>query len=117
MASVRLPWDMTFQATGRYNSRRVTAQGTLESDWDVEAGLRKNIGSWGISLLCKDIFNSKKNHNILYGNGYTQSISKWAGGRTLRLAVTYTFGKTHNHEHGHHNHIDTGGYGEEHHHH
>ncbi len=114
MASVRLPWDMTFQATGRYNSRRVTAQGTLEPDWDVEAGLRKNIGAWGISLLCKDIFNSKKTHNILYGNGYTQSISKWSGGRTLRLAVTYTFGKTHNHEHGRHNHVDTGGYGEEH---
>lgn len=117
MASVRLPWDMTFQAAGRYNSRRVTAQGTLESDWDVEAGLRKNIGAWGISLVCKDIFNSKETHNVLYGNGYTQSISKWSGGRTLRLAVTYTFGKTHNHEHGRHNHIDTGGYGEEHHHH
>ncbi len=116
MASVRLPWDLTFQATGRYNSRRVTAQGTLESDWDVEAGLRKNIGVWGISLLCKDIFDSREPKNILYGNGYTQSISKWSGGRTLRLAVTYTFGKTHDHEHGHHNHIDTGGYGEEHHH-
>ncbi len=117
MASVRLPWDMTFQATGWYSSRRVTAQGTLESDWDVEAGLRKNIGSWAISLLCKDIFNSKETHNILYGNGYTQSISKWTGGRTLRLAITYTFGKTHHHDHDRHNHIDTGGYGEEHHHH
>ncbi len=116
MASIRLPWDITFQATGRYNSRRITAQGSLESDWDVEAGLRKSIGSWGISLLCKDIFNSKETKNILYGNGYTQSISKWSGGRTLRLAVTYTFGKTHDHEHGRHNHVDTGGYGEEHHH-
>lgn len=117
MASVRLPWDMTFQATGRYNSRRVVAQGVLDSDWDVEAGLRKNIGSWAVSLFCKDIFNSKETHNILYGNGYTQSISKWSGGRTLRLAVTYTFGKTDNHSHHRHNHIDTGGYGEEHHHH
>lgn len=118
MASVRLPWDMTFQATGRYNSRSVTAQGTLEQDWDVEAGLRKNIGSWGISLLGKDLFNSKETHNILYGNGYTQSINKWTGGRTFRLSVTYTFGKTHNREHEHerHNHIDTGGYGEEHNH-
>lgn len=126
MASVKLPWDMTFQATGRYNSRRVTAQGALESDWDVEAGLKKSIGSWGISLICKDIFNSKETRNILYGNGYTQSISKWSGGRTLRLAVTYTFGKTHNHgndndsdhdhEHDKYNHVDTGGYGEEHHH-
>lgn len=116
MASVRLPWDMTFQATGRYSSRSVTAQGTLEPDWDVEAGLRKNIGSWSISLICKDIFNSKETRNILYGNGYTQDISKWSGGRTLRLSVAYTFGKTHNHEHGRHNHVDTGGYGEEHHH-
>ena len=116
MASVRLPWNMTFQATGRYNSRRITAQGTLESDWDVEAGVRKNIGSWGISLLCKDIFNSKETNNVLYGNGYTQSIRKWAGGRTLRLAVTYTFGKSDSREHNRHNHIDTGGYGEEHHH-
>ena len=116
MASVRLPWDMTFQTTGRYNSRRITAQGTLESDWDVEAGVRKNIGSWGISLLCKDIFNSKETNNVLYGNGYTQSIRKWSGGRTLRLAITYTFGKSDSREHNRHNHIDTGGYGEEHHH-
>lgn len=104
-----LPWDMTFQATGRYNSRRITAQGTLEPDWDVEAGVRKNIGSWGISLLCKDIFNSKETNNVLYGNGYTQSIRKWSGGRTLRLAATYTFGKSDSREHNRHNHIDTGG--------
>lgn len=114
MASLRLPWDITFQATGRYNSRRITAQGTLESDWDVEAGLRKNIGAWGIALICKDIFNSKETHDILYGNGYTQSITKRSGGRTLRLAVTYTFGKTHSHDHDHQNHIDTGGYDSEH---
>ena len=110
-----LPWDMTFQATDRYNSRRITAQGTLEPDWDVEAGVRKNIGSWGISLLCKDIFNSKETNNVLYGNGYSQSIRKWSGGRTLRLAATYTFGKSDSREHNRHNHIDTGGYGEEHH--
>lgn len=114
MASVRMPWDISFQATGRYNSRRVTAQGILESDWDVEAGLRKNIGSWSISLLYKDIFNSKETHNILYGNGYTQSVNKWSGGSTFRLSATYTFGKAHEHEHNGHNHIDTGGYGEEH---
>lgn len=115
MASVRLPWDITLQASGRYSSRRVTAQGIVEEDWDVEAGLRKELGAWDFSLVCKDIFDSKKSHDVLYGNGYTQSISKWSGGRTLRLAVTYTFGKSHSHDH-HHQHIDTGGYGEEHHH-
>ena len=55
-------------------------------------------------------------NKVLYGNGYTQSIRKWSGGRTLRLAVTYTFGKSDSREHNRHNHIDTGGYGEEHHH-
>lgn len=114
MASISLPWGMTFQATGRYNSRRITAQGTLEPDWDVEAGLRKDIGAWGVSVICKDIFNSKETCDILYGDGYTQSIGKWTEGRTLRLAVSYTFGKAHDHSHDHHNHIDTGGYGEEH---
>ncbi|TGX80719.1 DUF2012 domain-containing protein [Palleniella muris] len=114
MASVRLPWDLAFQATGRYNSRRVTAQGTMEPDWDVEAGLRKTVGAWNFSLVCKDIFNSKESKEILYGNGYTQSINKWSGGRTLRLAVTYSFGKTSTHSHDRHQHIDTGGYGEEH---
>ncbi len=116
MASVNLPWNMTFQTTGRYNSRRVMAQGAIRSDWDVEAALRKNIGAWGVSLICKDIFNSKESREILYGSGYTQSIGKWSGGRTLRLAVSYTFGGTHDHNHSHEleNHIDTGGYGEEH---
>lgn len=116
MASVRIPWDITFQAAGKYNSRRITAQGSLESDWNVEAGLRKGIGPWGISIVCKDIFNSKKTRDIIYGNAYSQAISKWSGGRTLRLAITYSFGKSHNHSHGPHNHIDTGGYDEEHHH-
>ncbi len=116
MASVKLPWDMTFQATGRYNSRRVTAQGILDADWDVEAGLRKSLGDWKISLVCKDIFNSRKTSDILYGNGYTQSISKWTGGRTLRLSVAYSFGKSDSHSYDRHNHVDTGGYGEQHHH-
>ncbi len=107
---------MTFQATCRYNSRRVTAQGILVADWDVEAGLRKSLGDWKISLVCKDIFNSRKTSDILYGNGYTQSISKWTGGRTLRLSVAYSFGKSDSHSYDRHNHVDTGGYGEQHHH-
>ncbi len=114
MASVRLPWDLTFQATGRYNSRRTTAQGSVEPAWDVEAGLRKSFGPWNLSLVCKDIFASKKSHEILYGDGYRQSIEKWTGGRTLRLAVSYTFGKKSTPAHDTHNHIDTGGYGEGH---
>lgn len=113
MASLSLPWDMTFQATGRYNSKRLTAQGLVLSDWDTEAAIRKTFGPWGVSLICKDIFNSKESRDILYGNGYTQSLNKWSEGRSLRLAVTFSFGKSDKHSETPHNHIDTGGYGEE----
>ncbi len=114
MASVRLPGDITFQATGRYSSRRPTAQGTVEPAWDVEAGLKKSFGPWSLSIICKDLFASKKTHEILYGDGYRQSIEKWSGGRTLRLSVSYTFGKKTTTSHAACNHIDTGGYGEGH---
>lgn len=92
MASLRLPWDMSLQVTGRYNSRTYTAQGSREPGWDVQAGLRKNAGNWSFSLNCRDIFNSRKWHNMTYGDGYTQDSKRWRGGRTLRLTIKYSFG-------------------------
>lgn len=92
MASVRLPWQLSFQATGRYNSRRYTAQGSREPGWDVDAGIRKMFGDWSVSLNCRDIFNSRKWHNYTYGDGYTQEGKFWRGGRTLRLTIKYSFG-------------------------
>lgn len=80
MASVRLPWDMTFQATSRYNSRRITAQGTLESDWDVEAGVRKNIGSWAYRFSAR-IFLTQKRRTMSFTGTATRSQS--ANGREV----------------------------------
>lgn len=97
MASVRLPWDITFQATGRYNSRQLTAQGSREPGWSVDAGLRKNVGDWSFSLNCRDIFDSRKMHSYTYGitsDGiqYNQEDKRWRGGRQLRLSIKYSFG-------------------------
>jgi outer membrane receptor protein involved in Fe transport len=92
MASVRLPWGLSFQATGRYNARMLTAQGSREPGWNVDAGLRKNIGDWSISLNCRDIFDSRKMHNFTYGDTYTQESERWRGGRRIQLTVKYSFG-------------------------
>lgn len=97
MASVRLPWDLSFQVTGRYNSRQLTAQGSREAGWNVDAGLRKNVGDWSFSLNCRDLFDSRKMHSYTYGFtpdgiGYTQEDERWRGGRTIRLTVKYSFG-------------------------
>lgn len=97
MAQVRLPWDMSFQATGRYNSKQLTAQGSRGAGWSVDAGLRKSIGNWSFSLNCRDIFNSRKMHSYTYGVSadgiaYSQEDKRWRTGRQLRLTVKYSFG-------------------------
>lgn len=97
MANVRLPWDISFQATGRYNSRQLTAQGSREAGWNVDAGLRKSVGNWSFSINCRDIFDSRKMHS--YTNGivadgvtYSQENKRWRGGRRLQFTVKYSFG-------------------------
>lgn len=92
MASARLPFGLSLQVTGRYNSRRLTAQGSHEAGWNVDAGLRKNIGNFSVSLNCRDVFDSRKFHNFTYGEGYSQESKRWRGGRNLQLTVKYSFG-------------------------
>lgn len=92
MASVRLPWQMSLQATGRYNSRMKEAQGQREPSWTVDLGLRKNLGNWSFSINCRDLFDSRKMHNFNIGQGYTQDEKRWRGGRTVRFTVKYSFG-------------------------
>lgn len=92
MASVRLPWSMSFQATGRYSSSMLTAQGSRQGGWSVDAGIRKNLGNWSFSLNCRDIFDSRKFKSTIEGMDYTQYSERWRGGRTLQLTIKYSFG-------------------------
>lgn len=92
MASLRLPWNISFQATGRYSSSMLTAQGSRQGGWSVDAGLRKNAGDWSFSLNCRDIFDSRKFKSTIDGTGYTQYDERWRGGRTLQLTIKYSFG-------------------------
>ncbi|MBD5268673.1 MAG: TonB-dependent receptor [Bacteroides sp.] len=92
MASARLPWQLSFQATGNYTSKNLTAQGSRQGGWSVDAGLRKNLGNWSFSLNCRDIFNSRKFKSTVDGLDYTQTDKRWRGGRNLQLTVKYSFG-------------------------
>lgn len=92
MANVKLPWDLSIQATGRYSSEHKTATGSHQGGWSVDAGLRKVLGNWSFSLNCRDIFNSRKWKNTVNGLDYSQYSERWRQGRTLRLTVKYSFG-------------------------
>lgn len=92
MASVRLPWQMSIQATGRYASKMLTAQGSRQGGWSVDAGIRKNLGNWSFSLNCRDIFDSRKFKETIDGSKFTQYSERWRGGRTFQISVKYSFG-------------------------
>lgn len=114
MANVRLPWSISFQATGRYASRMLTAQGSRQGGWSVDAGLRRNFGDWSVSVNCRDIFDSRKFKSTTEGINYTQYSERWRGGRTLQVTLKYAFGnmKSRNRQRPEAEPIDGSGYGE-----
>lgn len=92
MFSIKLPWGLGFQTTGRYSSKQLTAQGSRQPGWSVDAGLRKSLGDWSFSISGRDLFNSRKFKNTVYGDGYTQYTERWRGGRRIQFTVKYAFG-------------------------
>lgn len=92
MAGVKLPWSLSVQATGNYNSKSLTAQGSRQGGWSVDLGIRKNLGNWSFALNCRDLFDSRRFKSTTYGPGYYQYNERWRGGRTLRLTIKFSFG-------------------------
>ena len=92
MLGIKIPWSMSFQANGGYNSRMLTAQGSRDGGWSVDIGLRKNLGNWSFSVNCRDLFNSRRFKSTTYGENYTQHSERWRGGRTVRFTIKYSFG-------------------------
>ena len=92
MLGVKIPWQLSFQANGGYNSRMLTAQGSREGGWSVDVGLRKNFGNFSLSVNCRDLFDSRKFKSTTNGPGYSQYSERWWGGRTVRLTLKYSFG-------------------------
>ena len=114
MANVKLPWQLAFQATGRYSSDHKEAQGSHQGGWSVDLGLRKTFGDWSVSLNCRDLFDSRKWKNTTIGDNYEQYNERWRGGRQIRLTIKYSFGnmKAKRNRHSEAEPMDTSGYGE-----
>lgn len=92
MANVRLPWSVSLQATGSYNSKQLSAQGSRQGGWSVDLGMRRNFGPWSVSLNCRDLFDSRRFKSTTVGPDYTQYNERWRNGRTVRLTVKFSFG-------------------------
>lgn len=114
MANVKLPWQLAFQATGRYSSDHKEAQGSHQGGWSVDLGLRKTFGDWSVSLNCRDLFDSRKWKNTTIGDNYEQYNERWRGGRQIRLTIKYSYGnmKAKRNRNSEVEPMDTSGYGE-----
>lgn len=92
-ASVMLPWSVTMQLTGRYNAKRIVAQGHREPSYSLDLGLRKMFNkNWSISVNARDLLDSRGWHSVTKNDFFTRDSESSRGGRTFGITLTYSFG-------------------------
>ncbi|MDD4142920.1 MAG: outer membrane beta-barrel family protein, partial [Bacteroidales bacterium] len=94
IANFALPYSMSLQITGRYNSPSIVAQGKRDANYALDAGFKKSFFNrrLSLSLSARDILDSRKWHTYTYGDGFIQDYCGWRGGREFRLTATWSFG-------------------------
>lgn len=92
IANIMLPKKFSIQLNGLYNAEEVIAQGTRDPSYTLDAGIRKSLGDFNISVNLRDVFDTRKRQSTTSGTGFYQETENWWGGRTLRVSVTYSFG-------------------------
>ena len=93
-ASLILPYDISIQATGRYESRRVITQGYRKPSYSVDLGARKNFFNklFTLSVNCRDLLNSRKWETFTSGDNFTRHQINRRGGRRVNFTLTWNFG-------------------------
>lgn len=94
IANVSLPWGISLQGMGRYNSKRLVAQGYRKPNYSVNLGLRKSFmnDKLTLSINARDLLNSQKFTTVTSGDGFWQDSESWRGGRRIGFTLTFNFG-------------------------
>lgn len=93
-ASFKLPYDISIQTTGRYNSRQAISQGYRPASYMVDLGIKKNFLNrlFTLSINCRDLLDSRQWENFTEGDGYTRYTLNKRGGRKVNFTLTWNFG-------------------------
>ena len=93
-ASLILPYDISIQATGRYDSRQVITQGYRKAGYSVDFGARKNFFNKliTVSVNCRDLLDSRKWETFTSGENFTRHQVNRRGSRRFNFTVTWNFG-------------------------
>ena len=90
IANFSLPWGVSLQGTGNYNSKQLMAQGHREPNYSVDLGLRKSFLSdkLTLSINARDLLDSRKFRTVTAGDGFWQDSENWRGGRRVGFKLT-----------------------------
>lgn len=95
-SNTKLPWNLTLQVTGEYESKRIEPQGEDAPEYQIDLAVKKDFfekKNFSVSLGLNDIFNwdrdlSYTRTTFSESERYRKRVS-----RELRLNVSWRFGK------------------------
>lgn len=93
LASLILPYDISFQATGRYNSRRVITQGYREPNASLDLGVRKTFlnKALALSINWRDVLGTRHWKNHTGSDSFERYQENWRDPR-VNFTLTWNFG-------------------------
>ncbi len=94
IANVILPWSLTLQMTGGYNSGSKNAQGKDYDSYWFDAGLRRAFlkRKLTVSVTGRDLLASRRRKTYSFGNNFEQYSTNVWGGRMASISIAYNFG-------------------------
>lgn len=93
-AGLMLPYDISFQLSGRYRARQVVTQGYRKSSFNMDMGLRKTFFNKLITLSvsCRDLLNSRRWKTYTGDDTFTRYQERQRNGRDVTVTVIWNFG-------------------------
>ena len=92
-ANVMLPWGISMQVTGRYDAKRIVAQGYREPSYSLDLGFRKMFNqNWSLSINARDLLDSRGRKTITTNDSFHRYSENSHGGRRFGFTLTYSFG-------------------------
>lgn len=94
IAAVTLPYDISLQASGRYNSRQVITQGHRPHTFGLDLGVKKSFldRKFMVSVNCRDVLNTRKWESYTTSDTFERYQLNKHGSRRVNFTVTWNFG-------------------------
>lgn len=91
----RINPNLSAQLSGSYDAPRVIPQGSMDSRFALDAGIKQDIfkKKASINLQVRDIFNTRKFAYEAYGSNYNLVTERFPTTRVIQLSLSYKFGK------------------------